>query len=149
MLLLYANRIWSCTLALSTPLELYNHIFYLSYSLPCIQSTQATKWLELFLFIFQCLMHGSPFVGDKANHLLQDIFETHSGFLIFKHEKVLDNKIPWLLTKMHPCDLEKEFTCSLSLLMSSSWVRFFSWIYTHIYAHSHTHNVMLLLYLHT
>lgn len=69
VLLLNANRIWSCTLALSIPVEFYNHLlFYYSSSPPCIQSSQANKWLESFVFIFQCLKNGSLFVGDKVNH---------------------------------------------------------------------------------
>lgn len=75
MLLLNANGIWSCTVALSIPMEFCNHIlFYHSFSLQCSQSIQATKWLELSLFIFQCLKHGSLFVGDKTNHYWKAFF---------------------------------------------------------------------------
>ena len=51
-------------------------LFYHSSTLSCIQSTQATKWLELLLFVFQCLTHGSPFVGDRANHDVKAFFKS-------------------------------------------------------------------------
>lgn len=118
---LNANGVWSCTLALSIPVEFDNHIlFYHSSFLLGTQSTQASKWLELFLVIFRCLKHGGLFGGCKANYYFKVFLKIHPEFLMFACEHTLDYKIPWLSTKMHSRDSQRKFICFMSPLMSIS-----------------------------
>lgn len=54
---------------------------------------------------------------------------------MFKCEKGLDNKIPWLFTKMHPYDLGKELP---PLFLEAVPQQFFMYIYTHVCIGSYT-----------
>lgn len=76
--------------------------------------------IRIILLIFQCLKHGSLFVGDKANHYVKAFLKSVLSSWCLHVKRFWTIKYRDCLLKYPHMTWQKKFICSLSPLMNVS-----------------------------